>query len=166
MVKHTINIQTGISRGAARICVKRCIPFSVIIGEKKYGHLINPQKSEFYPNISTLLQIFTTLPCSCTRATEERSFSTLRRLSRFLRSGPYPDLRLWGAKNGNSKFFNFEKYLRKLINFEWIFQNFWENLKKIWKILKNFWEKFAKIFENLISFKKFQIFWKVLRKFF
>ena len=66
-------------------------PLSVIIGEIKHGHLINPHKSEFYPNISTLLQIFTTLPC--TTATEERSFSTLRRISRFLRSGPQPDLR-------------------------------------------------------------------------
>ena len=65
-------------------------PLSVIIVEKQHGHLINPNKSEFYPNISTLLQIFTTLPC--TSATEKRSFSTLRRITRFLRSKPQPDL--------------------------------------------------------------------------
>ena len=58
---------------------------SVIIGEKKHGHLINSYKSEFYPNISALLQILKTLPCTTT--TEERSFRTLRRINRFLRSG-------------------------------------------------------------------------------
>ena len=79
------------------------------------GHLMNSHKSKFYPNISTLLQIFTTLPWL---QQQKRPFSTLRRINRFQRSAPLPDLRPWRAKKGNSKYFNFEKYLRKLNNFE------------------------------------------------
>ena len=122
-----------IIRGSARICIKGGKPLSVIIGEKKHGHLINPHKSDF-------IQI--SAPC-CRYL---RHYLVMHQQKRNL-SAHYVVLTGF-CYQGRSQTCDRKKQrvaIENVLILRNICENliisnefFWENLKKIWKILKSF----------------------------